>query len=350
MPFRPIWSGPRTVGGRYRGGSTSPSTPINQSYGPANPRAPAPAKPSQLQTSGKVIVTESQALSGTISQGQPYNLPTIHDITGLQFTVQLTSATGSGSVTLDWANLIDHIVIRNRNGTPFDTIQFRSPDGVGGLLPTLYEWQTLFRPQTPTSVATNTIAAATLLTSVVTSLSVYGIRCAAEDGPWSVETWYNTVSGFGGSGVSAATVSNRVRALFGNAGGPDGRKYNSKFAYQTIPTTGTGDYHLETQGIVKNTYINQLILNNMSTLTNLDHIVVNSHGQNVDTNLSEQEIKQAMTDQYYGAFGSKCLVPTAALNTQFTIGDSDELILNMGTSLSNVQVNYQYLLPAGGAK
>ncbi len=349
MPFRPAWM-PTKVGGRFSGASTTPAAPINQSYGPANPRAAAPAKPSQLQTSGKVVTTETQALATTISQGQPYNLPTIHDITGLQFTVSAASATGSGSVTLDWANLIDHIVIRNRNGVPFDTIQFRSPDGTGGLLPTLYEWQTLFRPQTPTSVATNTIAASTLLTGVYTTLSVYGIRCAQEDGPFSVETWYNTIAGYGGSGVTALTVSNRIRALFGSAAGPDGRKYNSKFAYQNIPSTGAGDYHLETQGIVKNTYINQLVLNNIYTLTNIDHFVVNSHGQNIDTNLSEYEVVAAMKDQYYGAFGSKCLVPTAALNTQFTIVDSDELIVNCGTTLSNVGVNYQYLLPAGGAK
>lgn len=350
MPFRPTWTAGRRVGGRYSGNSATPTLPVNQSYGPANPRAPAPAKTSQLQTSGKVITTETQALGTTITQGQPYNLPTIHDITGLQFTVAAASATGSGSVTLDWANLVDHIVIRNRNGTPFDTIQFRSPDGTGGLLPTLYEWDTLFRPQTPTSVTTNTIAASTLLTGVLTTLSVYGIRCAAVDGPWSVECWYNTIAGFGGTGVTALTVLNRIRALFGSANGPDGNPYNSKFAYQNIPSTGTGDYHLETQGIVKNTYINQLLLNNISTLGNVDHFVVNSHGQNVDTNLSQTEVIQAMKDQYYGAFGAKCLVPTAALSSQFTIGDSDELIINCGTTLSNVGVNYQYLLPAGGAK
>jgi hypothetical protein len=165
-----------------------------------------------------------------------------------------------------------------------------------------------------------------------------------------VETWYNTIAGLGGSGVTAVTVSNRIRAMFGDTIGPDGKKYNSKFAYQNIPSTGTGDYHLETQGIVKNTYINQLVLNNISTLSNIDHFVVNSHGANVDTNLSEYEVAQAMRDQYYGSFGSKCLVPTAALSSQFTIGDSDELIINCGTTLSNVGVNYQYLLPAGHAK
>ena len=350
MPFRPAWSSGRVVGGKYSGASSGAAAA--QPYGRDAPRAATPAKATQLLTSGKVVGRETGwALSTQSTQGNAYNLPTVHDIVGLQFKLDESSVTGSGSVTLDYANIIDHIVVRDRNGNAFDTIQFKDPTAAG-LHPAIYDWQTLTRPTIPTSVGSNTVAASTAISGTLATLTVYGLRCAAEDGPWSVETWYNTIAGFGGTGVTALSVNNEIRAMFGDVTGPDGKRYNTKYAYQNIPSTGAGDFHLETTGIIKNTYINHMLLQNVSTLTYLDHMVVNSHGQNIDTNLAEATIVQAMNDIYYGAFGAKTLCPTAgppAINTQFTIGDSDELVLNMGTSVSNLQVAYQYLLPSGSA-
>jgi hypothetical protein len=351
MPFVPRnpFSGGSTVGGRVTrptqisGGGTGGQT--NQKV---NPRAAAPAKPAAFVTSGKVIATENMALGTGLQQGQTFPLPTLGDITSLTLTLTKTAATGSATVTVDYANIIDHIIVRNRNGTPFDTIPIRDPNSAG-LNPAVYDLDTLFIYPVPTTFRTNPLAASTAVPSSLCTLTIPGLRCSAVDGPWQVETWYAPLTNFSPTGITALTVNNRIRAGFGDAGG-----YNSKFAYQTIPTTGTGDYHLETSGIVKNTLINQLLLENMTAthLAYLDHMVVNSHGSNIDTNLAEAEIVQGMTDNFYNAFGTQTLVPTAgppAINGQFTIGDSDELIANFGTSVSNLQVVYQYLLPAGDA-
>jgi hypothetical protein len=348
MPFNPIWSGARKLGGRAQRARQVSASGTPQRTTRSDPRAPSPAKPASFVTSGKVIATESMALGTGVQQGQTFPLPTLHDITSLTLTLSKTAVTGSGTVTLDYADIIDHVIIRNRNGTPYDTIPIRDPNN-GGLNAALYDLDTLFIQPTPTSVRSNQLASATAVPASLCTLTIPGIRCTASDGPWEVEVWYNTVAGFGGTGVTALTVNNRIRAGFGDAGG-----YNTKIAYQTIPTTGTGDYHLETSGIVKDTLLNHLLLENMtaSHLAYLDHVVFNSHGMNIDTNLSEGEIVQAMQDNYYNAFGTQTLVPTAgppAINGQFTIGDSDEAILNFGTSVSNLQVVHQYLLPAGDA-
>lgn len=335
------------LGGRIQRPHPQGGSAVVQPSQQSNPRAAAPAKPDAFNTSGRVITTESMALGGSVNQGQMFNLPIVGDIVGLHFTLSASSATGSGSVTVDWANAIEHITLANRNGNVFDTYPVADRGGAGGLNPSVYDFDTAFIKPTPTSVRSNTTAASTVLTGLTKTITLPGIRCAAVDGPWQLQVFYNSTTGFAGTGVTAATISNRIRVMFGNAFG-----YNSKIAYQLIPTTGAGDYHLETTGIVKNTLINQLFLTNMSTLTNLDHVVVNSHGLNIDTSLFEAEIVQAMTDNYYNAFNAKTLVPTAgspAINTQFTIGDSDELILNFGTTLSNVVPVYQYLLPAGDA-
>jgi hypothetical protein len=351
MPYTPIWK--RNLGGRVSNptptgklGSTAQHTAISE------PRSPAPAKSTSFTTSGKVITTESFTLGSAVSQGQTYPLPTLGDITSITLTLSETSVTGSGSVTLDFANIIDHITIANRNGTIFDNIPIKDPFA-NGLNPAIDDLIPLFVKPTPTTHRTNQLAASTALSGNLATLTIPGIRCAAEDGPWEFTTYYNAITGFGGTtgGVTALSGTNRIRVGYGDAGG-----YNTKFSYQTIPTTGTGDYHLETTGIIKNTLINHVILENISAgtahLAYLDHAVINSHGMNIDSNLSEYEIVQGMTDIYYNAFGALTLVPTAggaAVNTQFTIGDSDEFILNWGTSASNVQVVYQYLLPSGDA-
>ncbi len=345
MPFSPIWS--RGLGGRVKNpaptgrlGAVSQHSPIT------DPRAPAPAKSTSFVASSKVIATESMALGSSIQQGQTFPLPTLGDITSLAFTLTETAVTGSGTVTLDYANIIDHIVIRNRNGTPFNTIPIKDPTAAG-LNPAIYDLDTLFIKPTPTTVRSNHIAANTAISGTLATITVPGIRCSAQDGPWEVEFWYNSNAGWGGTGVTALTVNNTIKVNFGDAGG-----YNTKMAYQTVPTTGTGDYHLETTGIVKDTLLNHVLMQNVSTLSNLDHVVVNSRGSNVDTNLSEGMIVQGMTDNYYNAFGTKTLVPTAgppAINTQFTIGSADEFITNWGTSTSNVQFVYAYLIPAGEA-
>lgn len=352
MPFTPIWK--RNLGGRVSnpapagrlGGSTQQS-PLN------DPRSSAPAKQTNFTTSGKVITTESFTLGSAVSQGQTYPLPTLGDITSITMSLAETSVTGSGSVTLDYANIIDHITIANRNGTIFDNIPIRDPFA-NGLSPALYDLDTLFIQPVPTSVRSNQVAASTALSGALATLTIPGIRCCAEDGPWELTTYYNTVSSFGGTtgGVTALGGTNRIRVGYGDAGG-----YNTKFSYQTVPTLGTGDYHLETTGIIKNTLINQVLFQNISNgtahLSYVDHFVINSHGMNIDTNLSEAEVVQGMTDKYNNAFGTKTLVPTAggaAVNTQFTIGDSDEFIINVPTTaITNCQIVYQYLLPSGDA-
>lgn len=346
MPFRPF--GGRSLGGRVnrpRQVGTPLATAASQAVRSQDPRAPSPAKPSQFLTSGKVINTESATLLSSAIQGQSWNLPTLGDIVGFQFNLQATSATGSASVSMDWANAIQKVVVRNRNGNAFDTIYFGNAlnTGVTGNA-SVYDYDTVFLQPSPTSVRTNVTNSATALTGIVKNITLPGVRCSAIDGPWALEVWYNGLTPFGGTGVTAAVISNRIRVLYGNAGG-----YNTKWAFQTIPTTGTGDYHLETTGIIKNTLLNQVFLQQVSTLTNLDHIVINSHGMNIDTNLNEAEIVAGMTDYYYNAFNALTLLPTAAINSQFTIGDSDEFILNMTSSCSNIQVAYQYLLPAGDA-
>lgn len=351
MPFTPIWK--RNLGGRVSNpapagklGGTTQHSPLS------DPRAAAPAKSTNFTTSGKVITTESFTLGSAVTQGQTYPLPTLGDITSLTMSLSETSVTGSGSVTLDFANIIDHITIANRNGTTFDNIPVRDPFA-NGLNPAIYDLDTLFIQPTPTSVRSNHLAASTALSGSLATLTIPGIRCCAEDGPWEATVYYNAITSFGGTtgGVTALGGTNRIRVGYGDAGG-----YNTKISYQTIPTTGTGDYHLETTGIIKNTLINHVLLQNISAgtahLSYLDHAVINSHGMNIDSNLSEAEIVQGMTDKFNNAFGTLTLVPTAggaAINTQFTIGDSDEFILNWGTSASNVQVVYQYLLPAGDA-
>jgi hypothetical protein len=346
MPYYPKW-GARVVGGRVTNPAPVGRLPAAlQPYPQASPRAPAPAKDTSFNTSGKVIATEIMSLGAGIQQGQTFPLPTLGDITSLTMTLTETSVTGSGTATLDYANIIDHVIIRNRNGTPFDTIPIKAPNN-GYLGQAIYDLDTAFIIPTNTAVRKNQLAASTAPSGFMATLTIPGVRCCAEDGPWEVETWYNSIAGFGGTGLTALSLTNRIRVGYGDAGG-----YNTKFGYQTIPSTGTGDYHLETTGIVKNTLINNVFLQNMSTLTNLDHIVVNSHGMNIDTNLNEVEIVQAMTDRFYNAFGTLTLFPTAgppAINGQFTIGDSDEFILNFATSTSNVQVLYQYLLPSGDA-
>jgi hypothetical protein len=350
-PFTPIWNTSK-LGGRVQrplpAGSAASSQP-NQS---TNPRAAVPVKSTSFLTSGRVITKESMALATGPQQGQAFNLPTIGDIITFSDTVALSSVTGSGSVTVDWANILDHIVIRNRNGTPYDTIYFSDPGLAGGLYPRLYDWDTLFTLKTPTSVRSNHTAASTALTSLTFTLQLPGVRCSAEDGPWQFETWYSGLTEFGGTGVTAGTATNQITVGFGSTDDGTGQKWNTKFAQQTIPVTGTGDYHLETTGIVKNTLINQLVLQSIPTLTYLDHMVVNSQGMNIDTNLPEARIVQGMIDNYYNAFNATSLAPMSgppALNTAFTIGDNDELILNHGTSVTNEIVQYQYLLPAGDA-
>jgi hypothetical protein len=352
-PFAPVWSG-RKVGGRVtRPMPTSGRANVAPQHNPQlSPRSPVPAKPDAFLTSAKVINTESMVLGSGPNQGQAWNLPTLGDITGFTFSIAASSATGSGSVTVEWANAIDHIVVRNRNGTPYDTIYFSDPGLAGGLKARIYDWDTLFVLKTPTSVRANTTAASTALTSITKTIVVPGLRCSAEDGPWQLEVWYSGTTEFGGTGVTAATITNRIKVHFGTADDGTGQKWNTKFAQQTIPTSGTGDFHLETTGIIKNTLINQMLLQNVATLSHLDHMVVNSRGANIDTNLSEAEIVQGMTDNFYNSFLSTTLAPmvgSPALNNQFTIGDNDELILNYGTSESNDIVAYQYLLPAGDA-
>ena len=122
MPFNPIWSGARKLGGRAQRARQVSASGTPQQSTRTNPRAAAPAKPASFVTSGKVIATESMALGTGIQQGQTFPLPTLHDITSLTLTLSKTAVTGSGTVTLDYANIIDHVIVRNRNGTPYDTI------------------------------------------------------------------------------------------------------------------------------------------------------------------------------------------------------------------------------------
>ena len=359
MPFNVPWFGGRRVGGRVSrpmpGGARVNQTPQHNPV--LNPRGAAPAKPDSFQTSAKTVTKEAISMGTGPVQGQAFNLGTLGDITGMSYAVSATSVTGSGSLTVDWANLIDHIVIRNRNGTPFDTIYFSDALLAGGLSPRIYDWYTLFRPRPPTSVASNTTAASTALTSITKTLSALGIRCAAEDGPWQAEVWYSGLTEFGGTGVTVATANAVIKNIYGTADDGSGQKWNSKFAQQTLTSApGTGDFHLETTGIVKNTLIQHLLLQNMGgnadpDITDVDHFVVNSRGMNIDTNLAESTVVEAMVQNYYNAFNPDTLVPTAgspAINNGFTIGDNDEFIINFGTAPDySTVVPYWYLLPAG---
>lgn len=355
MPFVPAWkrkvTGGGPVGGRapMGGRSASGTGGILQTAQLTNARAAAPAKPSYGLTSGRVIGTDNfGSLGASVQQGGTLPLPTVHDITGLVLTLTTSAVTGSGSVTLDYANQIDHIVIRNRNGNAFDTIQVADYAAAGGLNPPIYDLNTLFDYPTPTAAGKTQVAASTAVAATKT-IHINGLRLSAVDGPWTAELFYNSVTGAFGTGVTVASTKTLLRVKFGDTVGPDGLKYNTKIQTQNIPTTGTGDFHLETFGIVRNTRINDILFQNIATLTDLDHVVINSHGANIDTNLTQAAIVDVMTERYNNAFQAKTLVPTAAVNTQFTMGENDETVMNWGTSESNIRLTYIYLLPAGDA-